>query len=126
MEIPKGHQGVMPYLMMDDSGKFLEFADKVFNAETTYKSLHPDGSLQHCEINISGSTIMVSNARGDWKATPANMFVYVENADETYNKAIEQGATTVMPPADQEYGRSCGVNDPCGNVWWITSVLKGD
>lgn len=124
MEIPKGHQGVMPYLMLEDSAKFLEFAEKVFDAETTYKAVGEDGALGHCEINISGSTIMFSNSRDQWKPATANMFVYVENADETYNKALEEGATTVMPPADQDYGRSCGVNDPCGNVWWITSVIK--
>lgn len=124
MEIPKGHQGVMPYLMIDDSAGFLDFTERVFDAETTYKATNEDGSLGHCEINISGSTIMFSNTRGDWKTATANMFVYVENADETYKKAIESGATMVMPPADQDYGRSCGVTDPCGNVWWITSVLK--
>lgn len=124
MEIPKGHQGVMPYLMIDDSARFLDFTEKVFDAETTYKATNEDGSLGHCEINISGSTIMFSNTRGDWKTATANMFVYVENADETYNKAIENGATVVMPPADQDYGRSCGVTDPGGNVWWITSVIK--
>jgi PhnB protein len=124
MEIPKGHQGVMPYLMMEDSAAFLKFAEDVFDAETTYKAEAQDGSLGHCEINISGSTIMFSNSRGDWKPATANMFVYVENADETYDKALANGATTVMPPADQDYGRSCGVTDPFGNVWWITSVIK--
>ena len=124
MEIPKGHQGVMPYLMMEDSAAFLKFAEDVFNAETTYKAVGDDGALGHCEISISGSTIMFSNSRGDWKPATANMFVYVENADETYEKALGSGATTVMPPADQDYGRSCGVTDPFGNVWWITSVIK--
>ena len=52
------------------------------------------------------------------------MFVYVEDADETYKKAVENGAETVMPPDDQPYGRSCGVTDPFGNVWWITSITE--
>jgi PhnB protein len=50
------------------------------------------------------------------------MFVIVPDADRTYEKALANGATTIMPPADQEYGRSGGVTDPYGNVWWITSV----
>jgi uncharacterized glyoxalase superfamily protein PhnB len=123
MEIPDGHQGVMPYLMMKDSAAFLDFVEKVFDAESTYKAVNDDGSLGHCEVRISGSTIMFSNSRDEWEPATANMFVYVENADETYDKALKNGATTVMPPADQEYGRSGGVTDPHGNVWWITSVL---
>ena len=60
---------------------------------------------------------------GEWKPATANMFVYVDNADARYKKAIDAGSETVMEPADQDYGRSCGVTDPFGNVWWITSVI---
>jgi len=123
MNIPNGHQGVMPYLMMENSAAFLEFVQKVFAAETTHKAVNDDGSLGHCEVQISGSTIMFSNSRSPWKPATANMFVYVEKADQTYAQAIEHGATTVMEPADQDYGRSGGVTDPYGNVWWITSVI---
>ncbi|MGH9820607.1 MAG: VOC family protein [Pyrinomonadaceae bacterium] len=123
MEIPKGHQAVMPYLMVTDAAKFIEFTKAVFDAEVTYQR-ERDGEIGHCEINIGGSTIMFSNARDQWKPATANMFVYVDNADERYARAIAAGSETVMPPADQEYGRSCGVTDPFGNVWWITSVIK--
>ena len=121
MEIPKGHQAVMPYLMREDAAKFIEFTKNVFDAELTFKG-ERDGEIGHCEININGSTIMFSNSRGDWKPATANMFVYVDSADARYEKAVAAGSETVMPPADQDYGRSCGVTDPFGNVWWITSV----
>lgn len=123
MEIPKGHQAVMPYLMLADANKFIEFTQKVFNASETFKRLREDNkTIMHAEIQISGSTIMFCDATEQWKPHTANMFVYVANADETYQKAIDNGATTVMEPANQDYGRSCGVKDPCGNIWWITSV----
>lgn len=125
MEIPKGHQAVMPYLMVTDAEKFIEFAKAVFDADLTYKG-ERDGKIGHCEISINGSTIMFSNARDQWKPATANMFVYVDNADARYDKAVAAGSETVMPPADQEYGRSCGVTDPFGNVWWITSVGDGE
>ena len=123
MEIPKGHQAVMPYLMVEDAGKFIDFTKEVFDAELTYKG-ERDGQIGHCEININGSTIMFSNSRGEWKPATANMFVYVDDADARYRKALDAGSETVMPPADQDYGRSCGVIDPFGNVWWITSVME--
>ncbi len=113
----------MPYLMLEDAAKFIEFTKNVFDAELTEHSMR-DGIVGHCEIQIGGGTIMFSNSRGEWKPATANMFVYVENADETYKKAVENGAETVMPPDDQPYGRSCGITDPFGNVWWITSITE--
>ena len=121
MNIPTGHNAIMPYLMMEDAAGFIEFIKAVFNAEMTHYDIK-DGIVGHCEARFSGGTIMFSSSRDEWKPQTANMFVYVENADETYAKALQNGADTVMPPDDQEYGRSCGVTDPHGNVWWITSV----
>ena len=121
MNIPNGHSAVMPYLMLEDAAGFIDFIKAVFDAEITHESVR-DGIVGHCEARISGGTIMFSNSRDEWKPQTANMFVYVENADDTYAKALEKGAETTMPPDDQEYGRSCGVTDPFGNTWWITSI----
>lgn len=121
MNIPKGHQAVMPYLMMEDAAGFIDFIKNVFDAEMTHQDMRGD-IIGHCEANINGSTIMFSNSRDDWKPATANMFVYVPDADAAYAKAIAAGATSVMEMADQDYGRSGGVTDPYGNVWWITSV----
>ena len=43
---------------------------------------------------------------------------------ESFKKAIAEGATVLMELSDQNYGRTCGVTDPFGNIWWITSVDK--
>ncbi len=123
MNIPAQHQTVMPYLMVPRAEQFLAFMQKVFNAKETYKALQPDGkSIMHAEVNIGGSTIMFSNATDQWKAQPANLFIYVPDADATYHAAITEGATSVMEMDDKDYGRTGGVADPFGNVWWITSV----
>ncbi|CAL1517435.1 VOC family protein [Chitinophaga sp. MM2321] len=123
MEIPTGHQPVMPYLMVNDAQKFITFMENVFNAALTFKRMREDNTtVMHAEIQISGSTIMFCEATEQWKKQPANLFVYVDNADETYKTAIDNGATTLMELADQNYGRACGVTDPFGNIWWITSV----
>lgn len=127
MNIPKGHQTVMPYLMLHGALQFIDFTKKVFDSilvENMHK-LGSDGSrVIHSEIMVGGSTIMFTDATEQWKEQTANLFVYVSNADETYKKALAAGATTVMDLSDQDYGRTCGVQDPFGNVWWITSVNK--
>jgi PhnB protein len=111
----------MPYLMVEDAAAFIEFVKNVFDAEMTHESMR-DGIIGHCEAQIGGSTIMFSQSRDQWKPATANMFVYVPDADDTYMRALEAGATSVMEISDQEYGRSGGFTDPFGNVWWVTTV----
>jgi PhnB protein len=123
MNIPKGHQAVMPYLMMENASAFTEFIKNVFDAEMTHESMR-DGIIGHCEAQINGSTIMFSNSRGEWKPATGNLFVYVPDADATFRKGMDNGASVVMEMSDQNYGRSGGLTDPFGNVWWITSVIE--
>lgn len=125
MNIPKGHQAVMPYLMLKGALNFIEFTKSVFDAELTtgMPKLHDDGkSVMHSEVTITGSTIMFTDATDQWTEQTANLFVYVDDADKRYKKAIDAGATSVMGLSNQSYGRTCGVRDPFGNTWWITSV----
>jgi len=127
MTLPTGHQTIMPYLMLDGGLKFIEFTQTVFDAKVNLSmhQMHSDfEKVRHSEIQIGGSTIMFTDTTEQWKAQPANLFIYVENADATYQKALDAGATSVMGLSDQNYGRTCGVQDPFGNVWWITSVGK--
>ena len=53
----------------------------------------------------------------------AGLFVYVADANESYNKAIAAGAATITPLSSQPYGLSGGVIDPFGNTWWITQHI---
>ena len=123
MNIPKNHQTVMPYLILNGALNFIEFTKNVLNATVLHAPhLRDDGTAQHAEINIHGCTIMIADTSADWQPQTANLFVYVPNADESFKKALEEGATELMGLSNQEYGRTCGVTDPFGNVWWITSV----
>lgn len=122
MQIPEGYQAVMPYLILKNAAGFIDFTQKVFDAEQKYKELREDGhTIRHAEIVISGCVIMCAESTEEYPVQTANLFVYVENADDTYAKALQNGATSINEPADQSYGRTCGVSDPNGNVWWITS-----
>ncbi|WP_291148756.1 VOC family protein [Flavobacterium sp. UBA7680] len=123
MNLPAEHQTVMPYLILKGASQFIDFTKNVFGASETHsKALREDGTIMHAEITLNGSTIMVTDETQDWSKQTANLFVYVLNADKTYLKALENGAVSLMGLSDQDYGRTCGVTDPFGNVWWITSV----
>jgi uncharacterized glyoxalase superfamily protein PhnB len=124
MKLPIGHQTVMPYLILNGALQFIAFTKNVFNAKSLTQALREDGTVMHAEVIIGESTIMVTDEIKDWAKQTANLFVYVSNADETFKKATDAGATIVMELSDKDYGRTCGVTDPFGNVWWITSISK--
>jgi PhnB protein len=123
--IPEGYHTVTPYLIVEKAPEVIEFVKRAFGAQVTFQMLNPDGSIGHSELRIGDSMIMLSSARPQWPALPTMVHLYVEDCDALYAKAIEAGATAVMPIADQFYGdRSGGVKDVAGNYWWIATHVK--
>jgi PhnB protein len=117
------YQTVMPYLILKDVNKFLEFTQTVFSAEIKMKHTDENNRTVHTEIVIGDSTIMAGESNDDWTSQPAGLYVNVDSADKTYQKALGAGAESVMELANKEYGRTGGVKDSNGNTWWITSKL---
>ncbi|MBO9730195.1 MAG: VOC family protein [Chitinophaga sp.] len=123
MKLPEGHQRVIPYLILQNAVAFFDFTKAVFDAEERYRGYQEDQrTLRHGEIRIGDATIMFGQSSENWGTENAGLYIYVEDADATFQKALDAGATVVMPVADQSYGRSGGVKDPFGNTWWITAV----
>ncbi len=120
--IPANYHTVMPYLILENAGKFISFAEKVFGAKETYKVMRDPKTIMHAEIMIGDSTIMFADTTESYKPMPAALFIYVDNADERYEKALVAGAIAITKVADQPYGRSGGILDPFGNSWWVTSI----
>jgi PhnB protein len=68
---------------------------------------------------------MMGEAQGEWRPMPCALYVYLENCDAVYQRALQAGATSIMEPADQFYGdRHGAVKDPCGNLWWIATHIE--
>lgn len=112
----------MPYLILDDADAFLAFIKIVFGADIGHESRNDNGKLGHCEARIHGHTIMFSNSTDQYKPRNADLFVYVEDADRTFAMALANQGKVIMPLDDKDYGRSGGIEDPTGNIWWITSI----
>ncbi|HEX2898291.1 MAG TPA: VOC family protein [Bacteroidia bacterium] len=124
LNVPQGYQAVMPYLILHNAKDFMAWAMDVLGATEKMRSLRDDDStIAHAELWIGESTVMVAEASEQWPPNTAGMFVYVANADAAYASALARGASSIMPPADMPYGRSCGVKDPFGNVWWPTQAV---
>lgn len=120
-DIPGYYNAVMPYLILKSVEDFIEFTKIVFGAEEKMRHPDSDGRVVHAEVLIGDSTIMAGESTDQWNIQNAGLYINVNSADEIYQKALNAGAKTVMKLSDQEYGRTCGVKDPSGNTWWITS-----
>lgn len=121
-QLPNGYQTVMPYLIINDAAGFMAFTQKVFGATEKMKHMRDEHVIMHGEIEIGGSIIMFAESTSEYPQQPGGLFICVDDADATYKKALDAGAASIMPPADQDYGRSCGIKDAHGNSWWITKV----
>ncbi len=122
-KIPEGYQTVTPYLIIKNAVAFIEFTQKVFNAEVLSKHMRDETTIMHAEIKINDSIIMFADSTEQYAPQPAGFFIYVDNVGEVYNNALSNGAIAVTPISDQPYGRSGGVKDAFGNTWWITTVV---
>jgi PhnB protein len=122
INIPEGYQQIMPYLIVENAPAFFEFAKNVFDAEEKLKVMRTETLIMHAEIAIGEGVIMFADLTDQYQRRTAGMFIYVDDCDAIYLKALHHGATSAMEPSDQNYGRAAGVNDPFGNTWWLTSL----
>lgn len=120
-KIPEGYQRIMPYLIIRNAVDFFDFCKNVFGAEEKHREMRDGKILRHGEVNIGGSCLMFADATDDFGVQNSGMFIYVDDCDNVYKKAMANGASSVMEPSGQSYGRSSGVTDPFGNTWWITT-----
>jgi PhnB protein len=120
--IPDGYHTVTPYLIVEGVAGLIDFLKQAFDAVETERMPGPDGKVGHGEVRIGDSVVMMGEASGEWKPMPGSIYLYVNDTDATYKRALEAGATSVMEPADQFYGdRNAGVKDASGNMWWIAT-----
>jgi len=123
--IPAGYHTITPYLVVQGVAQLMDFLKQAFDAREIMRMPLPDGTIMHAEVKIGDSTLMMGEARGEFKPMPGALYLYVADADATYTRALQAGATSTMEPADQFYGdRSAGVRDPVGNHWWIATHVE--
>ncbi len=118
--IPDGYHTITPYMLVENVAEYLDFLAQAFGAEETERMTLPDGSVMHAEAQIGDSRVMMGAARDEWPAMPMFLYLYVPDADASYERALQAGCTSVQEPKDEFYGdRTSGVKDPIGNLWWF-------
>ncbi len=125
MYIPDGFNTVTPYFFVRDADRFVEFLKAAFNSHELGRSTRPDGKIANAQVRIGTSTLMVSEAPEKYQSMRGAYYLYVENADASMKRAIENGAILEMEVGDMPYGdRQGGVVDPFGNIWWLSQRLE--
>jgi PhnB protein len=123
--VPEALQTVTPYLHPVRSSELIEFLKKAFGAEERYLAQSPDGVVHHAQLRIGDSIVEMGDAHGRYQPMPAMFFLYAEDVDLLYERALKAGATSLQAPADQPYGdRVGGVKDPFGNQWYIATHIR--
>jgi PhnB protein len=123
--IPENYPRVSPYLIVKDCAETIEFLKYVFDAKEREKMALPDGTINHAEVTIGDSVIMMGKAAEHHAAQTTMLYIYVEDTDAAYKLALEKGAVSVMEPADQFYGdRNAAVKDKDGVSWWMASHVE--
>ena len=131
--VPPGYHTVTPYLLIKGASDAIAFYVRVFGAEEITRLTAPDGRIGHAEIRIGESTIMIADEHPEMDflgpksrgGTTVSLLIYVDNSDDTFNAALDAGATELRPMCDQFYGdRSGTVTDPWGHVWSIATRLE--
>ena len=123
--IPDGCHAITPYLIVARVAKLIDFLKQTFDGQVTEKMEAPDGAIRHAEVKIGDSLVMMGEAGGPNAPRPGTLYLYVTDVDAIYRRALEVGARSLSEPKDQFYGdRSCGIEDPSGNHWYIATHIE--
>jgi len=130
--VPEGHHTITPQLTMDNAVEAIDWYKKALGAVEVMRSAGPDGKIMHAELRIGDSLIMLNDEMGGGKSakarggSPMSLWVYVEDADALFDRAVAAGGTVPEGPmgqiADQFWGDRAGsIVDPHGFHWTIAT-----
>jgi len=121
------------YITIKECSKAIEFYKKAFDATERIKLLMPNGLIGHAELEIDGSLLMMADENAEMGSkspqtiggNPMTFGLYVKDADKVFQKAIDAGATLVMPVENMFFGDRVGqVMDPFGYKWMISTHIE--
>ena len=117
---PDGWHTVTPRIVVSTPQGLIEFLSTVFGAQGEHHAGRP------AEMRIGDSVIIISDGGGVRDSMPGFLYVYVEDVDAVYQRAIDAGAESLEAPTDLPYGdRRSMVKDSWGNLWQIaTRIVK--
>ena len=133
--LPKGTQAVVPYLIINDCAKAIDFYKKVFAAHEVMRMESPDKKkIMHAELLVAGCMIYMGDECNEMKnfrspktmgATSVAMTLYCLDANKVFQRAVKAGCKVVKPMENQFWGDKMGsVADPFGHLWTLMQRVE--
>ncbi len=133
--IPEGYRTLTPTIVVNDTARAIDFYKKAFGATEVFRAEPIEGGpmagkIAHAAIKIGDSMLMMSDefpgglskAPQSLGGTAVGLWIYTEDVDKLFNRAVQAGATAKMPPTDMFWGDRFGsLIDPFGHVWSIAT-----
>jgi PhnB protein len=124
--IPPGYHTITPNLVVPDGARAIDYYVRAFGAEEIVRMPKPGGGILHAEMKIGDSFFMLGEEMPEMGArspqafggSPVSFYVYFEDVDAAYERAVRAGGEGVFPPADMFWGDRMGrLKDPFGHNW---------
>lgn len=128
--IPEGYHSLTPSLTCKDAARAIEFYKQAFGAQELFRMPSPNGKIAHAELMIGDSHIMINDEMGPGATAPSGstgiyLFLYVDDADAHFNRAVAGGAKVEMALENMFWGDRFGrIADPFGHHWGIATHVE--
>lgn len=131
--VPADMHAVTPHLVCRNAAGAMDFYQRAFGAREAIRLDGPDGNLAYGCLWIGGSAVMLMEESSFCQAdspetlggTPVSLHLYVPDVDAAFERAVQAGASVMMPPADMFWGDRYGVvRDPYGHRWSIAAHVR--
>jgi len=123
--VPQGCCTVTPWIIGPATDQLIDYLKAASGAEELGRLVGASGSVEHAEVRIGDSVVMMFDARPDAPPTPAFLRLFVEDADAVHRAAVAAGGTSVTEVTHLSFGDRVGrVRDPQGNLWWIQTHVE--
>ena len=131
--IPDGYPRVTPHLSISGASEAIDFYKSILGAGERMRMAMPDGAVAHAELEIGGSIIMIGDelpqgvdrSPKTLGGSPVALYLYVEDVDDVFQRALDAGAEAVKEPDDRFYGdRVAMFDDPFGHRWNVATHIE--
>jgi uncharacterized glyoxalase superfamily protein PhnB len=120
----EGVGSVVPFVHPQGALKYIEFLKQAFGAQEM-AVFERGGMVMHAAVRIGDAVLEMGEAHDESASMHSAYYMYVEDADAIYERALAAGATSLWPPTDQPYGdRMAGLQDPFGYQWFPATRIR--
>ena len=123
--IPEGLRALNVYLHPPSAAQLIGFLEDAFGAKEIARYQSPDGRVMHTQVKVGDTIIEMGEPQGPYQPMPTMVYLYVQDVDALYKRAVGAGGISMTEPANMPYGdRVASVKDLQDNVWYLSTPIN--